>query len=418
MKKPVVRKVLLFTLMLLFMVLVSGCWSRKEIDQSTFISALAIDQADDDPQLLEVTVEFIIPKALVLGGQSGGGGGGAGDKYWLVSVKGVSVSDAFSKIEPLVPYHFFLGHLTTIIIGEKVAREGIKEILDTFDRMFILRRGIWITISPDRAKNILHTRSGLKDAPSLAIEDLFSLQNITSVSYPSSLNRVLIALSSRSTNPVIARVSSELNKEEVQMGQGQDSDKLNKGDIKLEGTAIFKHDKFVDWLDGLETRGVLWVQDKVRSGMMTISNPKGNHKPVTFEIRTAKTKLHTGMLDGKLFVDINIYLRLILNEQTGNADILSRGLEYESENIQGFNAGIADKVKQEILSAVSKAQQYQTDIFGIGERFYVEHPQKFKKLQDNWPDIFAKAEFNVEVEPHIRRIGLDSRSISAQDQGK
>lgn len=80
------------------------------------------------------------------------------------------------------------------------------------------------------------------------------------------------------------------------------------------------------------------------------------------------------MEDGELFVNLDISFLSNLLEQTGNADILSKGLFIERENIRAFEASMASQVIQEIFAALEKAQEYKADIFGIGERFYIEHP--------------------------------------------
>lgn len=413
MSKSFARKLLFLILILLLMVLVSGCWSRKEIEQATFIGSVAIDKSENDSKLLEVTVEFIIPQAVGQRSEMMSGMTGTGSKYWLISSTGMTIDEAFSKMRPLVPYHFYFGHLNSIIISEKVAQEGIKEILDTFDRTFILRRSIWLMVSPGKAKDIFYTHSRLQEIPSIAIGDLFYLQSVSTVTYPSNLNRVLIALSSRSTNPLIARIEPVINKNEEQIKSS--AERVTRGDIELAGSAMFKNDKFVDWLDVKETRGVLWVQNKTRNGSVTLPNPGGNHKLITFDILGgSRTRMHTVMKDNKLFIDLRIFFDANLNEQTSNADILSTDLEYQKENVQGYTDALAAEVRQSIMSAVKKAQLYKTDVFGIGERFYIEHPQEFKKLQANWEDVFSKAEFNIRIECHIRRTGLLNRSINAQ----
>jgi len=373
------RGVFLLLLTLLPTILSSGCWSRREIDKLAFVGSVAIDQAEDTG-LLEVTVQVILPGALAQRGpMDGGGGAGAGrGKVWLISEKGSTVTEALNKINTVSANHLFFGDLTSVIIGEKPARKGVKGILDNFDRMSELRRNIWILIAPGRAKNILQARPKLQDVPSLAIESLFVHQGDTSFSYPSSLNNFLIMLSSRSTDPVAARITT------LPAGQASpDEPEAGRKEIKIEGAAIFKHDKLVGWLDDRETRGVLWVQNKIKYGTLTFPNPRGNHKFVTFVMYGSKRKIHTFMEDGELFVNLDISFYSNLIEQASNEDILSEGLFIEQENVQAFETGMTSQVIQEISAALEKAQEYKADIFGIGERFYIEHPQKFKEVKED-----------------------------------
>ena len=399
---------------LLLTLLGGGCWSRRELDKLGFIGSVAIDQADN-PELLEVTAQFIIPKASAQGGQSDmGGGKGGGNKVWVISAQGPTVFEALFKINAISANYLFFGHQSSIIIGEKAARKGVKEIIDSFDRMPQLRRNTWLIITPGKAKSILQANPKMQDIPSLTIENLFSHQGITSVSYPSTLNNFLMTVVSRSTSPVVARLTTVINKEGPQTKQSPNLGEDSRTEIKLEGAALLKHDKLAGWLDGRETRGVLWVQNKIKRGTITFPNPRGNHKFITFEILSGKRKIQTRIKDGRLFVDLKITFDSNVVDQTSNADILSRKLYNEEENVKALNAAMSSHVKMEIFAAIKKAQQFQADLFGIGERFYIEHPQEFKKLQKDWPKLIAQAKFNIDIDVKIRRVGLINRSVNTQ----
>jgi len=407
------RPFFLLILALLIPLLLSGCWSRREIDKLGFVGAVAIDQAED-PNLLEVTAQFILPKALAPGGAETTGSGGVGSKVWLISAQGPTVFETLFKINSLAPNYLFFGHQSSVIIGEEVAKKGVKQFLDSFDRMPQLRRNVWIVVTPGKAKSVLQARPKLQDIPSLTIENLFAHQEITSVSYPSNLNTFFINLSSRSTSPIAARLTTTPNREATESTWSQVTGEADRREMKLEGSAVFKQDRLAGWLDGRETRGVLWVQNKMKRGTITFPNKEGNQKYVTLEVLASQRKMHTFIKDGKLFVNLRIIFDTNLVEQTSNADILSKGLFNEKDTVNAFNSVVSSQVKGEIDAAVKKAQQYKTDVFGIGERFYIEHPQEFKKLQKNWPEIFAQAEFTTDIKVKIRRVGLINRSINAQ----
>jgi len=220
-------------------------------------------------------------------------------------------------------------------------------------------------------------------------------------------------LSSRSTDPIVARITEQdiVNKNDTgKTGTGTDKE------IILEGAAVFKHNQLVGWLDARETRGVLWVQNKIKRGTLTFSNPLGNHKPITFEILESIRKMNTMMVNNQLVVNLSIFFDGNMIQQTSNADILSSNLYNEEETVKAYENALVSQVEQEIFAALAKAQQYQVDVFGIGEHFYIEHPQEFKKLQKDWPEVMAKAQFNIAATMKIRRVGLINRSINAQNE--
>ncbi|MDD2234428.1 MAG: Ger(x)C family spore germination protein [Desulfitobacteriaceae bacterium] len=408
MNKFFVRSSLL-VLSLLLVVQLSGCWSRREINQLGFVGAIAID-AIEDSDLLEVTVQLIRPEALSSGAGGGSSDSGSKERIWLVSAKGATVSDAISELNTISGDFLFVGQLTSVIIGEEAAKRGVKKLLDVFDRLPQLRRTIWITVTKSKAKTILETTPSLAGVPSLTIEGLFRYRGENSLAYPSNLNNMLIALSSRSTSPVAARltvVSSEA-------GEGENSQ-----EIKLEGSGVFKGDQLVGWFDGSETRGLLWITGKAKHTTLTIAKLdelEEKQKYVSFYILTASKKIHTELKDQKLSIKIKITCQCTLIEQTGSRDMLTRELKLDRETIDAFESAIASQIKEETWAALLKAQQYQTDVFGIGERFYIEHPQQFKEIQKDWPQLLADADFEISAAARIRRVGLINRSINAQIQ--
>lgn len=399
MKKPFVQSGLLI-LAFLLLVPSTGCWSRREIDKLGFVGSVAID-AVDDSGLLDVTAQLIRPETLGGGGETSGRGSSSGDKVWLISAKGSTVFEALSKLNSVSPNQLFYGHQTSVIIGEQAARRGVAQLLDVFDRMPELRRTIWIVVTPGKAKSILEAHPKLQVVPSLTIESLFMHRRDCSLAYPSSLNNFLIALSSRSTSPLAARAMTVSSEGEVE---------VNGKEIKLEGSAVFKRDRLVGWFDGQESRGVLWVTEKVKHATLTVANPEENQKFLTFSILSANSKIHTEMKDQKLTIKIKVSCDSNLVEQTGKEDILSKELKLNQENVSGFESAIASQVKEDVFAALKKAQQFQADVFGIGERFYIEHPQEFKEVQNDWSELFANAEFDVTVDAKVRRIGLINRS--------
>ncbi|HWI54862.1 MAG TPA: Ger(x)C family spore germination protein, partial [Desulfobacteria bacterium] len=339
-----------------------------------------------------------------------------GRAVWLITAEGSTVFEALFKINPVSSKHLFFGHLSSIIIGEKAARGGVAEILDTFDRMPQLRRNVWVLVAPGQAKNVLLAQPQLQEIPSLAISSLFTHVGTTSVTYPSNLNSFFIQLTSRSTDPIVARIDTisqvdSLNNEQVKL-----IGEMGRKEIAIEGSAIFDKDKLVGWMNGIETRGVLWLQHKIKRGTLTIKNLRGNHKFLTFEILSSSRIIHTSMKDGRLVVNMKIYFDTNLVDQTSNADILSRDLFREQENVVGFYKAMNTQVKREMSLAIAKAQKHKVDVIGIGERFYIEHPQEFKKLKKDWPEIFAKAKFNIALDVKIRRVGLINRSFNAQQK--
>lgn len=87
------------------------------------------------------------------------------------------------------------------------------------------------------------------------------------------LNDFLVRLTSKSSHPFATAI--EVFSEEKQEEQGGDKEGKMVLRLRAGGTAVFKKDKLVGWLDNAETRGLLWVLGKVQSGILVVPAPGG-----------------------------------------------------------------------------------------------------------------------------------------------
>jgi spore germination protein KC len=70
-------------------------------------------------------------------------------------------------------------------------------------------------------------------------------------------------------------------------------------------------------------------------------------------------------------------------------------------------------ITADIRQTLQKAQEtYKTDIFGFGSQMYRQHPKYFKPLREEWNTYFSRAEVTLETHVRIRRVGLNTNSIS------
>src|SRR5690554_997779 len=112
-------------IILIFMIILTGCWSEKELNEITLITSIAIDKEDDD---YIMSLSIIVPSEAMLNAP------GRSSPSVILSSRGISPCDAFRKITSKVSRIPNLSHVQNIIISEKVAREGITLVIDSMIR--------------------------------------------------------------------------------------------------------------------------------------------------------------------------------------------------------------------------------------------------------------------------------------------
>ena len=157
--------------------------------------------------------------------------------------------------------------------------------------------------------------------------------------------------------------------------------------------------KLVGWLDQYQTRGYLFVTDKVKHTTVSCSV---NNSKISVEIIQSSGKKNVIFKNGEP-AKLSIQMRL-----EGNiSEYIGKETLNSPEDIRIIEKKISQEVKKEINMALTKAQKdYSSDIFGFGELVHKYYPQYWKKVMDKWNDIFSRLPVDVWVDIKIRQTGL------------
>jgi spore germination protein KC len=116
----VVKKAVLVTLI---MMIVTGCWNRKELDQISLATAIGIDKKGD---AYDISVQLLNSDEIA-------GNKGGGQRLPVVTLqigRGETVFESFRKLTTSSPRKILSSHLRIIVLGEDMAEEGIAKVLD------------------------------------------------------------------------------------------------------------------------------------------------------------------------------------------------------------------------------------------------------------------------------------------------
>ena len=73
----------------------------------------------------------------------------------------------------------------------------------------------------------------------------------------------------------------------------------------------------------------------------------------------------------------------------------------------------SEQIKRGVESAFVKVQkEYKSDIFGFGLVFHRKYPEEWRKINEEWNEIFSEADIQVEVETKAIRTGLTNAPIN------
>lgn len=367
----------------------TGCWNSREINTLAVTICIGIDKSEDG---YLITQQVLNPKGI------------ASEKALeeapviVYSDTGKDIFEVFRKITLQSPRKIYNAHLRMIVIGEKIAEEGIKNILDFFSRNYEFRTDFYFVIAKGTtANNVLSILTPLVSIPGMEMYDsIKTSQDIWAPTKTIRIIELMNSINSKGKNPIMTGI--EITDGSID-STSTDALKKSNGIKKHKYTTlgILKRDKLVGWLDVDESKGYNYILGDVKS---TVGHVYYSEKvKVTIEVKSVKSKINAYIKNGKPAIDVEIVINENIGAVEGDFDIT------KLEN-QKIIEEIGDtQVKGYCERAINKAKDLKTDIFGFGDVIYRKHPKYWETIQDNWDNEFSKLQVNVAVKQKIKNMG-------------
>jgi spore germination protein KC len=178
---------------------------------------------------------------------------------------------------------------------------------------------------------------------------------------------------------------------------------------ELDGTAVFKKDKLIGYLSGDETKNFLFVENKIKGGLLLVSK-ETKDKNIALEILDSHTEVTPQITGGKLSMHISIQTKTALGDVESPRD-------YETEEgIKALETAAGRELAAGIGALISKVQrQYDSDIFGFGKAVYQDDPQRWSEIKSKWDEMFQTLPVTVSVQIKIQNTATAKSSVKAGD---
>lgn len=403
------RAVKYIFLLLIISIFSTGCWGVRETDQLGYILTMGIDKAEGD--LIEVTFKIAIPQSEKGGEES----------TVLVSIKAASIFGALQLADSFVSRDLTFIHNRAFIVSQEIAEEGINKYFAPLMRNREIRRNTYFLVAMGKAREFIEkNKSNLEKYPSRQFELLMSTGKITGLIPESNIHDFYIDIKSPGKEPIsaVAAVNEAEDKPEM-MGRNKaaiinETTYLagqipRKGGNKIEiiGTAVFKGDKLVGFLNGTETRYYQMVSGEFVAAFITLPDPEKENEVLVMHL--TKGRSPDIVVKGKGYRPV-INVDIVLE---GEIMSIESGIQYESgKKEKMLEQYIARMITTGVENVIKKTkEEYKSDIFGFGD--YTR--ANFLTWQDwensHWLDIYPEAEVKVSTKVEIRRTGTMTRTI-------
>lgn len=382
--KIIILTIFVFISCLLF----SGCWNYREIEKLSIVAGFAIDKEADTGNYI-LTVETID----VSGGGSNGGGGKQQSMQSVVSKSyGKTVFDAVRQFIGRTGKRLYWSHAKIVIIGNEVAKEDIVPAVDWIMRDPEPRTDMWVTISKEKtAGEILEAENNLNPIKSFGLDEMMKNEKSLYTSIPTELWQLIQDLGSDSISASAPSIQLTV----------KDGTKIP----EITGTAIFKKNKLIGWLNGDDTKYLAFLKNKMTSSIVPLTNAAGTNNNVALEVYGNETKIKSEYQNEKIKMSVDTKTYVTIGEVQGTKNLI------EEKGAEKVKKDGEKRIENRMKSVVEKLQtEYKSDVVGFGRYLQIQKPSVRKKIKD-WDEEFTKIDVEINVSLKITGTAYSSKPI-------
>ncbi|MGZ4030926.1 MAG: Ger(x)C family spore germination protein [Tumebacillaceae bacterium] len=424
------RRLLSLLAVILLMMPLVGCYDRVELEGMAFVISMGIDKGPGNT--IDVTASIAVPRKLA-GGTGGGGGGGGGDQGPLAAAKPItvrarSIPQALDLLNTTVERRVSLTHLSNFGISERLARDGFVRYVRPLTRYREFRRTVFMYVVPGSMREQYEKNQPvLEQSVTRFTESVADVGRYTGMTPRQYFHEFITSIEAPNEDPIapIVAVNAESQKptphgksdasttnksrgSEEEEGKAKPSfkpgDVVRRGGNSLEfiGTAVFRKDKLVAFLDGIETRMMMTVRGDLLRTEMDFPDLSSPGDYVSLELKHARKPVVEVDLDAK---PVQVKVKQSLEGDFVGSQSM---VDYtQPAHIEKLEAEVRQRIEDREKAIINKMfHEYQADPFAIFKHTRGE----FLTYQDFQNYDFRKAmktaQVDVQVDVKLRRVGV------------
>ncbi|MDQ0110872.1 Ger(x)C family spore germination protein [Paenibacillus harenae] len=388
-------------LLLLSGTMLTGCWSRVELNELAITSATSIDRDGDD---WLVSFQVVIPSTISSGiGITGGGGGSPVIVY---STKGKTIREANMHSVYESPRRLYFAHNRVIVISEETARRGLNPVLEVYLRNPDARETVDVLVTEGKSRKILEQMMQIQRIPGDGIREINTIEAENSSALPEvRMYELAMNLASDSASALLPEIYLSGTKETSSLSAFENTTLPSK--LRLGRAAVIKKDKMVGWLSRKDALGVAYIRDAVNKSLVTVACPDGSGKNSSISIGSSSTNQRPSLIDGNLKVKLEVKARGTLVQ----SDCKSLDL-YKTDVIQQMEKAAEKEIASCILSGWQSLQKLKADAVGFAGLAHRTYRKEWQNWQKDWDAEFARIQIEPVISVTLANVGLSNQSLN------
>ena len=383
------RWVRICTILLPMMLVLTGCWDVKIIQDVNYVAAIGIDYKDGKYIVYNQIVDFSSVAKQEAGKPS------QAALEWTGHEEGETINDAIGKLIRTSQQHIYLGHVSALLLTESALRRGMSVITDSLLRFRENRFSMWTFVTKESLDEIFATPAffNLSSLSSVMHQPMETYKQLSSIR-PLYLFDVMHDY--REPGNTLLLPSLSITKDIW--------NKNNKPEGKLfvDGAFAIREDKVQKSFGEKELRGRRWlenstsfviiqlVKEEKTVGTVSVTNPKSTVKPI--------------VSDEEVSFQLSIHAKAIMQEMIEPLDEAT----FEEETVNA--------IREEIERTFNIGQKAGVDIYALEHELYRKNFQAWSRLTDNGSRKLPKYSLGpIEVKVKLLHTGMFNTNEKKKD---
>ena len=353
------KKFVLIIITLFILLISSGCYNYKEINDMAIVSSIGIDKDNKNDKYI-VSAQIMNSKESEDSEDS---------QITVYTKEGDTVHEALRNITLKSPRKLYGNHLSKIVLSEEVAKEGIDNILDIFNRITEVRNEFIITIvKEDKASDVLKVLTTTGSIPAEYVKLSLKIADKTSgLTYATKLDEFISLYLKKGIDPVVPVLKiDKKEKKGTTINNITTTNPISK--IVIEDLAVTNKGKLETYLKNEEIIGYNFLRNQIQKMIIPVKCDDENNYASILILKN-KTKSNAAKKDNKYIINFNINSEAIITEYNCKKDLT------DEKVIKELEKDTEKKIKRYIKKSLNKQKETKGKFLGLERIIYLDYPK-------------------------------------------
>lgn len=372
----------------------TGCWSKQELNDRTFVSTLIVDLTEEGET--EISTMFMLPNRISVGLNAAPGNE---KPYVLVSGKGRDTSEAFQQIQKDLPRSVAWGQMRAVIVGDRYARAGMAPLLDFLIRATDFRLRIYMFYFDGEARSLAKLTPLFERFPTEVWRESAHSRHVP----PVSIRDLLYAQWNNLGDAYIP----ELTLRELRL-LTEDKPVEWSG---VGGAALVRNNAVIGKFTENEMVGITLMKNGTPEMIVTAQLPDGGM--FSARLTGVGQRTRAARRGGKVFIQVSI------RAQADLVALQSKINMSDPASLKTIERALNARIREMAQAAADRAQEERADVFQWSE--FVKY--KYPSLWAGWTDelrenLFLRMKPDIRANVTLRSTGVNRSSRASASGGE